>query len=252
MSKQMSVDFDGDRVPEIVQIYSVPDASDSIYETSVINVLKFSPKSGWMLAYRETATIMPGADQITAEVITGTGGKQGVAVIFYHSGAGTVTVWHVLASVDRKIANLDPAKMRAKALKSREYADNGYNGVKTKGDLIIEDLAGYTLNRARCCPNRPPLELRFQFTGRALALDSVKEVPFERPPGAIGPLLRLHENGALAYGSQLADGFLVYEGAESPKDAAPSTPPRILALRKSLIEEEVFGDVEDHLVLSGL
>jgi hypothetical protein len=67
--------------------------------------------------------------------------------------------------------------MRAKALHEREYADNGYNGVKTNGDLIIEDLAGCTRHRARCCPNRPSLELSFKFTGRALVLDSVKEVP---------------------------------------------------------------------------
>jgi TonB family protein len=252
ITKQMSVDFEGDRVPEIVQMYSVPDASDSVYHTAGINVLKFNPQSGWMLAYRETETITPGPDQITTEVVTCTSGKQGVVVISYHSGAGTVTVWHFLASVDRKIAKLDPAKMRAKALEERGYADNGYNGVKTNGDLIIEDLAGYALHTARCCPNRPSLELSFQFTGRALVLDSVKEVPFERPPGGIGPLLRLHENGLWAYGYQLADGFLVYGGAESPKDAAPSTPPAILTLRKSLIEEELFGDAGDYLVLGGL
>jgi TonB family protein len=252
ITKQMSVDFEGDRVPEIVQMYSVPEASDSKYQTDGINVLKLSPQSGWILAYREEETIMPGADRITTEVVTGTGGKCGVVVISYHSGAGTVTVWHLLASVDRKIAKLDPAKMRAKALEEREYADNGYNGVKTNGDLIIEDLAGYTRHMARCCPNRPSLELSFRFTGRALVLDSVKEVPYERPPGGIGPLLRLHEKGLWAYGYQLADGFLVYGGSESPKDASPSTPPAILALRKSLIEEELFGDAGDHLALSGL
>lgn len=195
---------------------------------------------------------MAGTDQITTEVVTSTSGKRGVVVISYHSGAGTVTDWHLLASVDRKIAKLDPAKMRAKALDEREYADQGYNGVKTNGDLIIEDLAGYTRHTARCCPNRPSLELSFKFTGRALVLDSVKEVPYERPPGGIGPLLRLHENGLWAYGYQLADGFLVYGGSESPKNASPSTPPAILALRKSLIEEELFGDAGDYLVLDGL
>lgn len=252
ITKQMSVDFEGDRVPEIVQMYSVPDASDSVYHTAGINVLKFNPQSGWMLAYRETETIEPGPDQITTEVVTSTSGKRGVVVIFYHSGAGTVTVWHLLASVDSKIAKLDPRKIRAKALDEREYADNGYNGVKTNGDLIIENLAGYTRHMARCCPNRPSLELSFKFTGRALVLDSVEEVPYERPPGGIGPLLRLHENGLWAYGYQLADGFLVYGGGESPRDASPSTPPAILELRKSLIEEGVFDDTEVYLVLGGL
>jgi TonB family protein len=252
ITKQLSVDFEGDRVPEIVQMYSVPDPSDSVYHTAGINILKFNPQSGWTLAYRETETIMPGPDRITTEVVTSNSGKRGIVVISYHSGAGTVTVWHLLASVDRKIAKLDPAKMRAKALDEREYVDNGYNGVKTNGDLIIEDLAGYTRHTARCCPNRPPLELSFKFTGRAFVLDSVEEVPYERPPGGIGPLLRLHENGLWAYGYQLADGFLVYGGSESPKDASPSTPPAILALRKSLFEEKLFGDAGDYLVLGGL
>jgi Domain of unknown function (DUF4357) len=252
ITKQMSVDFEGDHVTEIVQMYSVPDASDSVYHRAGINVLKFNLQSGWMLAYREAGTIMPGPEKITTEVVTSSRGKQGVVVIFYHSGAGTVTVWHLLASVDGKITKLDPAKMRAKALAEREYVDNGYNRVKTKGDLIIEDFAGYTRHAARCCPNRPSLELRFKFTSRAFVLDSVEEIPYERLPGGTGPLLRLHENGLWAYGYQLADGFLVYGGSESPKDASPSTPPAILALRKSLIEEGLFGDAGDYLVLGGL
>jgi len=61
ITTQMRVDFEGDRVPEIVQMYSVPDASDSVYHTAGINVLKFNPQSGWMLAYRETESIEPGA-----------------------------------------------------------------------------------------------------------------------------------------------------------------------------------------------
>jgi TonB family protein len=252
ITKQLSVDFEGDRVPEIVQMYSVPEASGSVYQTVGINVLKFDPQSGWALAYRETETIMPGPDRIAADVVTSAGGEQGVVVISYHSGAGTATAWHLLASVDSKITKLDPAKMRAKALDEREYEDNGYNGVKTKGDLIIEDLAGYTRHTARCCPNRPALELSFKLTGRTLVLDSVKEVPYERPPGGIGPLLRLHNKGLWAYGYQLADGFLVYGGSESPKDASASTPSAILALRKSLIEDELFGDGGDYLSLGGL
>ena len=65
-------------------------------------------------------------------------------------------------------------------------------------------------------------------------------------------MLRIHEKGVLAYGYQLADGFLVFGGAVSPKNASASTPPAILALRKSLIEEGAFADADDYLVLGGL
>jgi TonB family protein len=233
-------------------MYTLPYAADSAFYTSGINVLKFSPESGWTLAFRKTERAMAGSDQETTRVVSSASGKQGVVDIFYHSGAGTVTTWQMLASIDGHITGLDPAKLRAKALSEREYADNGYNGVKTGGDFIVEKIPGYTPHAARCCLNRPPLELRFRFTGRALVLDSVKEIPYKPPPGAVRPLLRVHENGLWAYGYQLADGFLVYGGSESPKEAAPSTPPAILALRKTLVEEETFGDAGGYLILNGL
>jgi hypothetical protein len=183
-------------------------------------VLKYSPGFGWTRAFEEPgATLMKGADYIRIEKLRSAGGKQGVLVINYHSGAGTVTAWHVLAYVTNKIAILDPASIRNHLLNARGYVDNGYNGVKSKGDLVMEDLTSYSHHAARCCPNWPSLEMNFKFTGRSVTLDSVKEPPYGVPKsGSHGPLLHASEKGLWAYGYQIADGFLVLGGSETPKD----------------------------------
>lgn len=121
--------------------------------------------------------------------------------------------------------------------------------MQATGDLVIEELSGYSRHAARCCSNRPSLEMSFKFTGSSITLDSVKELPYGLPKGSHGPLLRLSGNGLWAYGYELADGFLVLAGSESPKDHAPSTPPAIVALRKSLLDQGVLADAGGYLAL---
>src|SRR5437870_3476703 len=90
--------------------------------------------------------------------------------------------WHVLAAVENKFIKLDPTPIRAKALKARNYMSGmGYNDVTSEGDLVIEELPGYSPGRARCCPVRPSVAVAFKFTGSSLKLDSMKEVPFTPP-----------------------------------------------------------------------
>jgi len=117
--------------------------------------------------------------------------------------------------------------------------------------MVIEDLTGYSRHAARCCANRPSLEMSFKFNGSSIVLDSVKELPYGLPKsGSHGPLLRLSRSGLWAYGYEVADGFLVLGGSESPKDHAPSTPPSFVALRKSLLDHGVLADAGGYLSLS--
>ena len=77
---------------------------------------------------------------------------------------------------------LSLADARDKALKARNYMSGmGYNNVTSEGDLVIEELPGYSPGRARCCPDRPSVAVAFRFTGSSLKLDSVKELPFTPP-----------------------------------------------------------------------
>lgn len=255
IQQELSVDFENNGTTETVLLYNSADKSDKdSYETG-IRVARYAPGSGWATAFEEPpAKLRTGADWIRIEKLRSANGQQGVLVIDYHSGAGTVTAWHVLAYVRNGIAILEPAALRKKILDAREYADNGYNGVKSTGEFVVEDLTGYSIHEARCCPNRPSLEMKFKFTGNSIKVDSVEELPYgEDVPnlGPHGPLLRVSMNGLWAYGFQLPDGFLVLAGSESPMDMSPSMPSAIVALRKNLLDKRVLADDGDHLVLTG-
>jgi hypothetical protein len=54
--------------------------------------------------------------------------------------------------------------------------------VTVKGDLVVEDVAGYSPATARCCPDKPSLAITYKFTGFSIKLNSVKELPFKPPP----------------------------------------------------------------------
>jgi hypothetical protein len=168
-----------------------------------------------------------------------------------YSGAGTVESWHVLTAIDGSLAKLDPAAERAKALGPKEYVHNGYNNVKSVGDRIVETLPGYTRGQARCCPNRPTLEMTFRLTDGSVVLESVEEGRHPAaPPALLQPLLRLNENGLWSYGYDLPTGFLVLEGGQSPKRHSPMTPEPIVALRRSLLEQGVLVDYGTYLSLT--
>ena len=254
VKQELSVDFEGDGRAEPVLVYSAPDRShDAAYYDAGIQVLKYSPGFGWAVASEEPeARLIKGEDEVRGEKLRSASGEEGVLVINYHSGAGTVTTWYVLACVREKITMLDPTLIRKKLLSARDYADNGYNSVKSKGDLVVEELTGYSRHAARCCPNRPSLEMNFKFTGNGITVDSVKELPYGVPKsGSHGPLLHLSVAGLWAYGYQLADGFLVLGGSESPKENAPSAPAAIVAIRNDLLRQGVLGDAGEYLMFMG-
>jgi hypothetical protein len=178
VQQQLTLDAENDGRADEVLLYTTPDPGDNVYHNTGIQVLKNSPASGWAVSFEETETkMMVGNDFISLEKVRSPTGKEALLVISHHSGAGTATAWHVLASVNHKIISMDPARERLKALNARGYVDNGYNGVKSKSDLIIEEQTGYSRHAARCCPDRPSLEMTFKFTGNSLMLDSVKELP---------------------------------------------------------------------------
>jgi hypothetical protein len=178
LNKELSVEFQNDGVVDIVLAYASDEAPDV---TAGVRVLKYGADSGWAVAFDETDFVTNGAggtDTITIEKVRSASGRDGVVVILKSSGAGTATEWHILASAGNKIFRLDPTRIRLKVLKDRGYEDMGYNGVTSNGDLVTENLPGYSHGRARCCPDRPSIEVRFKFIGNSIKLDSVKELPF--------------------------------------------------------------------------
>ncbi len=118
------------------------------------------------------------SDAIVIEKVRSSRGAEGLLVVLKNSGAGTATDWHIVAKVGNKFLKLDSSPIRDRALKEKKYPFMGYNGVKSEGEFVIEDLPGYSPGRARCCPDRPTIEVRYRFTGSSVTLDAVKELPF--------------------------------------------------------------------------
>lgn len=175
--KQLEVDFDHNGDPATVIAY----ASETTPVISTgIRVLKHAP-SGWAVVLEEPDDVTNGAGASAAidiNILGASHRKQGVLVTLHFSGAGTATMWYVLASLGNKISKIEPTRLRAKVLKQRGYQDWGYNGVTAKGKFVIETQAGYSRNTARCCPDRPTIEMFFRFTGSSIMLVSVQELPF--------------------------------------------------------------------------
>jgi hypothetical protein len=121
------------------------------------------------------------SDVITIKEIGSSTGQHGTVVILRTSGAGTAADWYVLSSMKHKIPKLEPGPLRAKILATKGYQDWGYNDVKSNHNLIVETQPGFSRSTARCCPDRPPIEMTFRFTGSSITLDSVKDLPFTRP-----------------------------------------------------------------------
>jgi hypothetical protein len=168
-------------VVDIVVTYSIPDKQDPVWLTLGLRVFRQSRTSGWTVTFEEAFEKSGANDTVTLEKVRSTSGKEGVVVIHQVSGAGTATDWHILASAEHKLFKLDPTRIRNKVLTHRGYVDNGYNGVTSKGDLVIEDLPGYSLHQARAVPNRPSICMAFKFTGSSVRLDSVRQLPFTPP-----------------------------------------------------------------------
>ena len=92
VKQELSLDFENDGVGEFALVYTLPDESDDVYHTTRVQVLKYSPISGWAVAFQETESKMTTTgDHITIERLTSHTGTEGVLVISYHSGAGTAT-----------------------------------------------------------------------------------------------------------------------------------------------------------------
>lgn len=178
--KELTITFEPEGGPRVVFAYAMQGKTPYDYQWGV-RVLERKADSGWVVAYDETGLVTSGGgplDAINIHKVSSSSGKEGVVIVVKYSGAGTATDWHIVATVGAKFLKLESTPVRDGVLKKRHYEFMGYNGVSVKGDLVIEFVPGYSPRAARCCPDRPPLDLVFKFTGNSIKLDSVKKLPF--------------------------------------------------------------------------
>ena len=180
LARELPVTFEPGGGSWIVLAYAVPDQRTPHFLHCGVRILEYKGVSGWAVEYDETNLVISGAGPsgaIRIEKVRGSTGSEALVVVLEYSGAGTATDWHIVAPVDGKFVKLDSAPIRDRILKDRQYEFMGYNSVSVKGDLVIEFVPGYSPGRARCCPDRPSLEIESEFTGSSIKLHSVKEVP---------------------------------------------------------------------------
>lgn len=182
--KELTVDFKDGSGTGTAFAYAIPD-QQSPYDFAVgIRVLERKAGSNWAVVYEDKDFVSNGAgasDGFNIEKVSTADGKEALVVIVKFSGAGTTTDWHLVAFVAGRFRRLDSALLRGKVLKGHKYEFLGYNGVTAKGDLVTEYIPGYSRGRARCCPDRPSIDVIFRFTGNSITLQSVKELPFAPP-----------------------------------------------------------------------
>jgi hypothetical protein len=141
-----------------------------------VKITRYNAGNGGTAAFEERYPMEPVQDEIRLEKVRAADGTEAAVVIFYHSGAGTTTDWQLIAARNGKFVVLDPKRMRDMVLKKRGYKFGGYNGVKVSGAIVSEELPGY-FEGPSCCPDKPSIRMNVRFTGSAIKLDSVTEIP---------------------------------------------------------------------------
>lgn len=177
LGDQLNMDFENDGQDEIAFTFS---QSYQGFPTSNFGLRVLQCIQGnWTAGYE--IPVSTGSPQgITIESITASiGSTNGLVVIESYEGAGITTEWHIVASLNNQLQKLESNILRDTALNSQGYVFQGYNGVDVHNEIytsphyISETVSGYSPSAPRCCPDLPPLEIQYLFTGSAIQVISV-------------------------------------------------------------------------------
>jgi len=153
---------------------------DAAHYNAGLKILGRRGTSESRIIYEETAEVEPGEDELILKKVKAKGGPEALVLINYHSGAGTVTDWKIIAAQEGKLRSFESRPIRDRVLKQRKSDFGGYNGVRIEGDIVAERIPMYSQHTARCCPDRPPIEMRVRFTGKGLELVALIELPADK------------------------------------------------------------------------
>jgi len=85
ITKQMTVDFaNGREAAFLVIAYQMRNEEG-------LRILKPDKTKGWTVAYKEANPSEPVQDELILHTVRSRNGKEGLVVVYYHSGAGTTT-----------------------------------------------------------------------------------------------------------------------------------------------------------------
>ncbi len=189
LNKELKLDLEGDGINEVAFAYATALNQENNYFSTGVMILKYSDSDGWKVVFEDTDRVSNGGGAKSAfniEKVSGLNNKEAILVVLTEAGAGTATRWHLIAFGEAfgnsEISKLDPSSIKQSILTERGYQDWGYNGVKLVGSYIVETQPGYSKDTARCCPDKPSIEIKYKFTDNFIVFDSVKELEF-KPQG---------------------------------------------------------------------
>ena len=165
-SQSLDVDFEGNGHKELVLAYEV--RGDDARLDSYLVVYK-QLDSSWAEVFKDE---FDGA-AVSIEELSNCSTKEAILVKSQYSGAGTITSWYVLASVNGQLAKSSPEKLKRGVLTQYGYTDMGYNSLTVEMGIIKETQPGYSYNQPRCCPDKPQIHVEYKFDGKALTLGAV-------------------------------------------------------------------------------
>jgi len=169
--REFRLDFENDGIDEIVVVYSTNTTNGVQNDTGFI-ILAHQSNKEWKVVYDQLPARGAGI-QISVDSIKAPDRTQGLFVLESEAGAGTSADWYIIT---KQMKKLDRKPVLDQVLNTRGNVFLGYNGAKVMNDVVVETVPGYSKDAARCCPDKPALEISYRFTGTSIEFVSVKEL----------------------------------------------------------------------------
>lgn len=168
--REFKLDFESDGIDEIVVVFSTNVTSGTQDDTGFVILARQANKE-WKVVYNQPPVRGAGI-QVFVNSIKAPGNTRGLFVLELEASAGFSADWYIITKAMKK---LDRRPVLNQVLDTKGNVFLGYNGAKVVNDLVVETVPGYSKNAARCCPDKPTLEITYGFTGVSIKPVSVKE-----------------------------------------------------------------------------
>ena len=169
--REFKLDFESDGINEIIVVFST-NVTGGVQNDTGFVILARQTNKEWKGVYNQPPVRGAGI-QVSVDSIKASDNTQGLFVLESEAGAGTSADWYIITKAMKK---LDRRPVLDQVLNTKNDVFLGYNGAKVVNNAVVEIVPGYSKSAARCCPDKPALEITYRFTGTSIEFVSVKEL----------------------------------------------------------------------------
>lgn len=169
--REFKLDFENDGIDEVVVVFSTNVTSGVQNDTGFV-ILAHQANKEWKAVYNQSPVRGAGI-QVSVDSIKASDNTRGLFILESEAGAGTSADWYIITKTMKK---LDRRPVLDQVLNTKGNVFLGYNGAEVINDVVVETVPGYSMSAARCCPDKPALEITYRFTGTSIEFVSVKEL----------------------------------------------------------------------------